>query len=663
MTDKIDYNTDLEYLLKIHAEECESFSILHRYSYEKYNERSNYINIPVIILSSAIGFATGIDIGYDKMNIILGVSSIFVGIIKSIDTYFQLGKRSESHRLCSLQFQQINKKIMIELSLKRDQRISAKDMLQIIKTDIKNLQDIAPLIDDEIVKVFKKNYGECDAISGKITFNAHTPNLCNGLTEVSVNGDRITNEYDNKNGDDGNSGGGGGNRRKRRSSRERRRSRGSSPDSFGSKGDDDDNDDGRGGGGAGVGRGSGGGVGSGSGGRSSRNSRNGSAGGGGGDNSNKKNDGNVSSASNSSGFMSSVSNFIKGGVNLLTGNRSRPASAGSNSNPRVGSQEEYRERRRRNKEHDNSATNNTQTLVIHTPTPVIHENSNKQESRNEIVEITDAISYSGQQIGNNMNKLNVASISTPSHTHTPTPIHTPMLQLNNAIQAGVHVHRPEPQQPYVDQLQQLQQLQNLQQYFNSQQQTPAPAPAPALAPLPIPQLIATTAASTPRISTSVVLPSNASNKSNTSNIKVTDNVLAAVSASLVYAPVNTNGSQHITPNTSKPASVRSEGEPIVVPHHHFVHNISIPDIGNIYESGANNNDNNNDNIIIDILPLTHDNLNMHENAMLEQQQQPQQQHQQDLSAQVEIPVTALQLPNNAQPQPLNFDLDNPEGMM
>ena len=112
MTDIIDYNSDLEYLLKIHAEECESFSILHRYSFEKYSERSNYINIPVIILSSAIGFATGIDIGYDKMNIILGVSSIFVGIIKSIDTYFQLGKRSEAHRLCSLQFQQINKKIM-----------------------------------------------------------------------------------------------------------------------------------------------------------------------------------------------------------------------------------------------------------------------------------------------------------------------------------------------------------------------------------------------------------------------------------------------------------------------------------------------------------------------------------------------------------------------
>ena len=63
---------------------------------------------------------------------------------------------------------------MIELSLKRDQRISAKDMLQIIKTDIKNLQDIAPLIDDEIVKVFKKNYGELDVSSGKIIVHGYT---------------------------------------------------------------------------------------------------------------------------------------------------------------------------------------------------------------------------------------------------------------------------------------------------------------------------------------------------------------------------------------------------------------------------------------------------------------------------------------------------------
>jgi hypothetical protein len=175
----IEYSDDLEHLLKIHAEECESLGILHLSSYEKFNRRSNYINIPVIILSSAIGFATGIDIGYDNMNIILGVGSIFVGIIKSIDTYFQLQKRAEGHRMCSLQYEQINKKIQIELALDRTERQSAKDMLNIIKTDIKNLQDISPLIDKDIIEDYNKKYGQYTTVK--------KPNFVNGLSEVFVN--------------------------------------------------------------------------------------------------------------------------------------------------------------------------------------------------------------------------------------------------------------------------------------------------------------------------------------------------------------------------------------------------------------------------------------------------------------------------------------------
>jgi hypothetical protein len=113
------------------------------------------------------------------MNIILGVGSIFVGIIKSIDTYFQLGKRSESHRLCSLQYQQIHKKIQIELALQREQRQTAKDMLSVIKTDIKNLQDISPLIDQDIIDNYNDKYGKYTTVK--------KPNFVNGLTEVAIN--------------------------------------------------------------------------------------------------------------------------------------------------------------------------------------------------------------------------------------------------------------------------------------------------------------------------------------------------------------------------------------------------------------------------------------------------------------------------------------------
>lgn len=178
----IDYDTDLEILLKKNAEECESLSLLHRASYEKYNTYSNIINVPVIILSSAIGFATGIEIGYDKMNIILGVGSIFVGIIKSIDSYFALPKRAEGHRICSLQYAQFNKRMAVELSLRREQRQNPKDMLGIIKTDMKNLADIAPLIDEDIINSFKLKYRNTDG-----HFDTHTANITNGLSPVIIN--------------------------------------------------------------------------------------------------------------------------------------------------------------------------------------------------------------------------------------------------------------------------------------------------------------------------------------------------------------------------------------------------------------------------------------------------------------------------------------------
>jgi hypothetical protein len=78
-----------------------------------------------------------------------------------------------------LQYTQINKKIQIELSLCREQRQTAKDMLSIIKTDIKNLQDISPIIDKEIIQEYNVKYGKYN--------NVKKPNFVNGLSEVKIN--------------------------------------------------------------------------------------------------------------------------------------------------------------------------------------------------------------------------------------------------------------------------------------------------------------------------------------------------------------------------------------------------------------------------------------------------------------------------------------------
>ena len=176
-----EYDDNLENLLKEEAEKAESLSILHRLSHEKYALASNLINIPVIVLSSIIGFTTGIKIDYEDINIVLGIASVFVGVIKSLDSYFQLAQRSERHRLVSLQYGQLCRKLSVELALERDVRENAKDMLNMIRTDIKNLEEIAPIIEDDIINKYKDKYPKVDGEKIK------RPALTNGLTEVIVN--------------------------------------------------------------------------------------------------------------------------------------------------------------------------------------------------------------------------------------------------------------------------------------------------------------------------------------------------------------------------------------------------------------------------------------------------------------------------------------------
>jgi hypothetical protein len=174
----ITYSPQLEALLKNQAEQAESYSILHNLAYEKYQFRSNIINIPVIVLSSVIGLLTGMNIQNDDMFIILSTGSIFVSVIKSIDSYFQLQKRAEGHRICSLQFQQIFNKIQIELSLVRGQRQNPKDMLALIKTDLKNLFDIAPLLDADVIDKYNSLY--------KAETGVSKPPITNGLTHIHI---------------------------------------------------------------------------------------------------------------------------------------------------------------------------------------------------------------------------------------------------------------------------------------------------------------------------------------------------------------------------------------------------------------------------------------------------------------------------------------------
>ena len=171
------YSDEFETLLKQEAEISESMSILHSKSYQNYNCYSIFINVPVIILSALVGFLSPLKL-FNNQEIFLGSLSIFIGILKTFDSYFDFTKRSECHRMTSLNYIRISKWIQLQLSLERNCRVIPKDLYDIISNDLQSIRESEPIISKDVIKIYNEQYKDEETAK---------PPICNGLTKVKVN--------------------------------------------------------------------------------------------------------------------------------------------------------------------------------------------------------------------------------------------------------------------------------------------------------------------------------------------------------------------------------------------------------------------------------------------------------------------------------------------
>lgn len=112
----------------------------------------------------------------------LGGLSILVAILKTLDNFFDWTKRSESHRMVSLNYVRISKFIQIQLALEKECRIKPDDILNIMTNDLQNLKDSEPIMPPNIIEAFKTRIHA----EGRTVVTALPP-ICNGLTEVKIN--------------------------------------------------------------------------------------------------------------------------------------------------------------------------------------------------------------------------------------------------------------------------------------------------------------------------------------------------------------------------------------------------------------------------------------------------------------------------------------------
>jgi hypothetical protein len=153
----IEYSNTLEQLIKSKGEQCEVLSKLHLMAHKRYKRKELYFNIPIITITAVVGFISALNVQYEYMNIIIGVLSLYVSLLKSYLSFLKISQKNENHRVAYLQYFQIANEMRIELSLSPELRKRPSYLLSLIKVKMKNLNEVSEIIPTNIISDFNKS--------------------------------------------------------------------------------------------------------------------------------------------------------------------------------------------------------------------------------------------------------------------------------------------------------------------------------------------------------------------------------------------------------------------------------------------------------------------------------------------------------------------------
>lgn len=179
----VTWNSQLERILSDEGERCLCYSWLHDRAEKKFTSLHTCITIPSIVLatlsgSASIGTAALIN-NSNVASIVIGVTTLTVGLLGTISSFFAWAKRSESHRIAAITYKKVYKFLLVELALPRSERMNAKDMLKVVREKTQRLEETCPQVPDAIINMFKRKFS---ATTPEVT----KPEITNGLHPIYV---------------------------------------------------------------------------------------------------------------------------------------------------------------------------------------------------------------------------------------------------------------------------------------------------------------------------------------------------------------------------------------------------------------------------------------------------------------------------------------------
>ena len=180
----ITWNHELEKLLAQEGEKALGSSWIHNQAENYYALRNQWVQIPCVVLSTLSGAGS---IGSQTMfsdaktaSLIIGAVSLGVGILQTLGGFWSFAKLQEAHRQAELAWHKLHRFISVEMTLPRNERIAARDMLKICREHIERLSETSPLVPSSIVVNFNNRFN-------KLYPEVAIPDVANGLKKLIIN--------------------------------------------------------------------------------------------------------------------------------------------------------------------------------------------------------------------------------------------------------------------------------------------------------------------------------------------------------------------------------------------------------------------------------------------------------------------------------------------
>lgn len=161
---KKEWSRQMEVVLQMWADIAVCYRWMHDRSFRKHKKVNYAFSIPVIVLSTLTGTANfGLSsfvpaqyMSYGQ--IAVGMTSIFAGVLSTLQNFFRYAQSSEAHFIASQGWSKLHRAISVELLLEVSNRRRPDEFMRACRADFDRLMENSPIIPMNVIQEFMKTF-------------------------------------------------------------------------------------------------------------------------------------------------------------------------------------------------------------------------------------------------------------------------------------------------------------------------------------------------------------------------------------------------------------------------------------------------------------------------------------------------------------------------